>query len=1389
MRKFLLSIPAFALCLTTLVAVASTTSDTGDKYTLTRACLEGATVTVKTADGTTVANGDAVADASFLTLSITPKEGYYFKDGTTATKTASNVPVSSYGVGVIGTDSKTTETKTPDYSTDFTVVSGNWTQVTESNAYYTRTSGWKASMPRTSDSAEDKAMERRIRYTAPCSGTLTFDYAVNNGTTENGRYAVYLYVNGELRKTYDYYETNHKINIGTSDANFSVIKSESGITVAYGDTIMWGFKRTGGASEGLTAYIGNVQIAGNGMAAYDIAKVLSYYKDYAVHQHAYGSDGKCTTCSALETYTLSDYTTGLPTHVKSVTVTKDETTLATGATLTYGDEFKVTITPQTYAVWSDDNTLAAGSARTFDLTVGITDPNDAIAEKMALVVCPHTNMTSGVCDICGQPNAITAGDDGVYSLANVGDLMAFADIVNSNSAACAKLTADINVNDVKYTGFSYTPIAPNGYMGTFDGDGHTVTLNIGSTKNPYLGLFAVLGNCTVKNVTVAGTIAGSTDGNIQNSYCVGGIAGSVSINSNSACAQIINCHNKATVSGNESVGGIVGYAVLCTANITNCTNSGTITGGYDVGGIVGYIAGTYSPFTITKCINTGTVSGTSKVGGLVGYVEECRVLETNLTIKSCANQGTVTATSTDAGDVGALVSYVEFALDKSTLNIEGCYNSYTSTGLSTYTAKDETTTGKITVKNTYDFNTTDESADTYCTTDQVTSGALCYNLNGGDTSDDVAWRQTLSDDETAGTTADALPTLSTDSKIVYYAYADCQVTEKTYMNDNLSTEQGKSHHYNDNGFCELCDVYAALTEADMVNGVYQINNAGNLFAYADLVNNASADNPVTAGALVTADINLANDVPDGFKYMESKYSSIIAPYTDDLCYQATFDGGNHTITLNGQKLFGVAKNATIKNLTTAGTVSSIYDDQAAIVGVATNTTISSCQNMANVTGASNVGGIVGNASDVTIENCSNHGTISGSTTGTKIGSLVGKIKTSSTLTRCYNDAESSLPFVGSSAAATLTRCYDINSSTIDGVSALTSEQLKSGDLCYKLNGGITNMNWYQRLTATDNVEADAYPVTVALDDEANVVNCFMDVDGKEAAQYFNTGDTKTFNNSGNTTALQAAKFYVLNATPKAQESVTFGEKNNVNILVNNGSDAYTCANAILQDGNSYDDLPYDYTATKFTFTRKLTQGINSFILPIEVEASKVNGTVYKLSSYSNGTLVFDEVTGTLEANTPYLVKAKESTSLFTDNTLENVSVKAMAAGSVTAGDATHIGTYTYKNSTRNGKDDEFNGKTIYGYYEGKFYKATGTWTLLAFRTLIAVNGSSAVQSLSIDLGDETTAIDVIGLDNAENVDVYTLSGLKLRTGVNSNAALRGLPAGIYVVNGKKVVNK
>ena len=208
-----------------------------------------------------------------------------------------------------------------------------------------------------------------------------------------------------------------------------------------------------------------------------------------------------------------------------------------------------------------------------------------------------------------------------YKISTAEGLKWFRDLVNNaRTEADTKIDAVLE-NDIDLENAEWTPIGQNNstpYMGTFDGNGYTISgLNV-TGDFQYAGLFGVVKDGTIKNLTVAGNVSPSI---IQ---CgAGGIVGRAS-----DAAKIENCSNHCSVTGRNSsiIGGISGYNVDG-AKIIDCYNVGTISGTFaqGAGGIAGHNSG-----TISNCYNVGTVSGHT-VGEIVGNnfdtVENCYYLD------------------------------------------------------------------------------------------------------------------------------------------------------------------------------------------------------------------------------------------------------------------------------------------------------------------------------------------------------------------------------------------------------------------------------------------------------------------------------------------------------------------------------------------------------------------------------------------------------------------------------------------------------------------------------------------------------------------------------------------------------------------------------------------
>ena len=215
-------------------------------------------------------------------------------------------------------------------------------------------------------------------------------------------------------------------------------------------------------------------------------------------------------------------------------------------------------------------------------------------------------------------------ESGVYQIATGAELAWF---VNESKTADVSgvLTADIKLGKYAWLNIDSSKKVE------LDGAGHEIT-----GLNATSGLFRQIGGGShIQSLTLRGTMtcASSTSG------------GSVVGYANGKNIVIENCFSYVTVTGTgRNVGGIVGYANSTT--IRNCANLGAVTGNSSVGGIIGGFVG--SGAVITGCYNTGAVTATaSNAGGIFGNGNY------GITVTNCYNTGAVSASS-NAGGIGGV---------------------------------------------------------------------------------------------------------------------------------------------------------------------------------------------------------------------------------------------------------------------------------------------------------------------------------------------------------------------------------------------------------------------------------------------------------------------------------------------------------------------------------------------------------------------------------------------------------------------------------------------------------------------------------------------------------------------------------------------------------------
>ncbi len=255
-----------------------------------------------------------------------------------------------------------------------------------------------------------------------------------------------------------------------------------------------------------------------------------------------------------------------------------------------------------------------------------------------------------------------------YIITSGGQLAYLANLVNEGNsyyAACHyKLGADIKLNvsdDWKNWGENspeneWTPIGYKKdsdtysyFTGTFDGADHTIYGMYVSQTDEYAGLFGVVRNAHIKNLSISesyvsggsysGGIAGYFSGDATDvpgfEYCsfygtvvssgnnAGGIAGYFSADGDKNTLVITDCCSFGNITAKVGfAGGICGVneAVSGNAKIVNCFNAGKITAPKNAGGISGNNRCADGLSTVEKCYNSGKISAEENEGGLVGLL-------------------------------------------------------------------------------------------------------------------------------------------------------------------------------------------------------------------------------------------------------------------------------------------------------------------------------------------------------------------------------------------------------------------------------------------------------------------------------------------------------------------------------------------------------------------------------------------------------------------------------------------------------------------------------------------------------------------------------------------------------------------------------------------------
>ena len=549
------------------------------------------------------------------------------------------------------------------------------------------------------------------------------------------------------------------------------------------------------------------------------------------------------------------------------------------------------------------------------------------------------------------------------------------------------------------------------------------------------------------------------------------------------------------------------------ATIKNLRTQGKITKkGYGLSGMVYIALGTT---TITGCISDVDITGgnggwdDSKAAGMVQAV----AYGASVQITDCLVKGSITDNAAESER--AMAGFV-FS-NSGTYTLTRCLYVGKNNATNDKYSKTFGETGGYgaTFTDCYYLNTCGKAQGDKITEEQLKNGYVAYKLQKGIESQ--VWGQTLGTDTIPQPTTDAKKRVY-EVKFVYNG----EVKATRYANSGQGVHGGlptaqdllgtgyNPHHYYAIAFADGFNASTTVTADRQVTvsitekDCYEIASKADWQAFCALVE----DGQTAVDAKMTKDVDLETDI--------TMAGTVNKPYA------GTFDGQNHTLTVNWDAgsakdvaPFGRVNGATIKNLRTEGSIRSDGYFLGGLIDEAYGeNTVTGCVSNVNLTSSTvsnwcGTGGLISYISTdgrVTISDCLVTGDINATTDeGQKgMGGFVYANNGTCTMNNCLyagtNNGNSNASRNGTfttntstSATLTLNNCHYLNPcGKLQGEQA-TKAQLKSGYVAHKLQGTREETVWGQVL-GTDTVPqptAEAakqvYEVKFTLNNEPKVM--------------------------------------------------------------------------------------------------------------------------------------------------------------------------------------------------------------------------------------------------------------------------------------------------------------
>ena len=767
------------------------------------------------------------------------------------------------------------------------------------------------------------------------------------------------------------------------------------------------------------------------------------------------------------------------------------------------------------------------------------------------------------------------------------------------------------------------------------------------------------------------------------------------------------------------------------ATIKNLRTEGSIqSSSFFLSGLIDEAAG--GNITVSNCVSnvnlTSTTNDMCRAAGLVNYI----FTYAHVTINDCLVKGSINAT-TDKGKegMGGFV-YVQ----NGTLVMNNCLyvgtNNAKSDGEKNNTFAPTNTSGATTLNNCYYLNACGTLQGDQATAAQLRCGEVTYKLQAG--RDMLFWGQTI------GT--DTIPLLTTEAAKQVYGV-------KFTLNGKV-----KAMRYANKGGHVVPPTVQELLGADYApNITYALSFEGDFSASSTVTGNTTV-----VANVVFKDISIATKedwrafsdlVLSGEGKLNAKLTAdlnlgteILKIGSESTSYSGTFDGQGHTITIDWNvygsdsyvALFPSVTNATIKNLRITGQMTSDSEPLGVFAFEAGGTTIyEHCVSDVRITcGNTNssycAAGMVRAAyseGKITFKDCIVAGDLNGTTD---------------------NSSQNMGGFVCSQA--------DDATCTFDNCLYTGTNNSKGG---YTFAPNPTLNNCYY-------------------------LHPFANPQGtKITAEQLKSGEvTKKLQNN------RTDKCYWAQQLGEMPDFYNAADKSKANyVYYDAAKKGWTCDDFRLTDGTAM-PIGLDFTAATVTYERNFNGAQKATLcLPYDLYAQGFKA--YTLSGGNKNEVHFKEVDDKLTAYTPYYITANGMPQLGG----RNIEVKAYKADKMTTPAAGYKFTGTVA-GVSNATAAAANAYILQD--DGKFHKVTTAYsaaTIPAYRAyIICPPQASGAKQLSVVLDGETTGIGNVTNEatDGKNGPVYDLQGRRVADRLD-DAARHRLPAGVYIVGGRKVVVK